>query len=210
MIFVVSGPSGCGKSTLIGIVRERIGGLAFSVSHTTRKRRPSEKNGVDYHFISRKDFERKARKGEFAEWARVHGHLYGTSWAELRRKSRRPGRLILDIDVQGARQIKDRIPDVVMIFVVPPGSGELRKRLERRREDSPAAVERRLRDAAVEMLAYPEFDFVVLNDDLERAVEELKSIVIASGCRTTERKRRVGTVLRSFAEPKAPRRKRKP
>lgn len=209
MIFVVSGPSGCGKSTLIGRVREGIKSLGFSVSHTTRKRRPSEKNGVDYHFVSRKVFERKIRKGEFAEWARVHGHLYGTSWAELRKKSRR-GRLVLDIDVQGARQIKDRIPDVVMIFVVPPGYNELRKRLERRKEDSPAAVERRLRDAAGEILIYPEFDFVVINDGLERAVEELESIVIASGCRTSERKRRVGAILKSFAEAKELQGRRKP
>jgi guanylate kinase len=209
MIFVVSGPSGCGKSTLIRDVRGLLGNLRFSVSHTTRKRRPSEKDGEDYHFVDRKRFERKIRRGEFAEWARVHGHWYGTSWAELREKGRR-GRIVLDIDVQGARQIKDRIPEVVMIFVAPPGYAELRRRLERRKEDSPAAVERRLRDAGEEIRAAREFDFVVVNDDLGKAVEELKSIVVASACRTSERKRRVVAVLRSFTEAGGSRKKRKP
>ena len=206
MIFVVSGPSGCGKSTLIRQVRELVADLGFSVSHTTRKRRPSEKDGVDYHFVDRKLFDRKVRQGEFVEWAQVHGQLYGTSWVELRKKRRR-GRVVLDIDVQGARQIKDKIPEVVMIFVAPPGLGELRRRLERRKEDSPAAIERRLRDAGEEIRATPEFDYVVINGDFERAADELKSIVVAVGCRTGERKRRIGAVLRSFSTGKPPRKK---
>ncbi len=209
MIFVVSGPSGCGKSTLIRSVRQILRDLKFSVPHTTRKRRPSEKDGEDYHFVNRRLFEGMVRRGEFAEWARVHGLSYGTSWAELRKKGRR-GRVVLDIDVQGARLIKDRIPEVVMVFVAPPGSGELRRRLERRKEDSPAAVERRLRAAGEEIRAYPEFDFVVVNDDPERAAEELKSIVVASACRTSERKRRVGKILKSFSAPPSARRTEKP
>ena len=209
MIFVVSGPSGCGKSTLIRTVQHLLENLRFSISHTTRKRRPSEKNGEDYHFVDRGRFERMVRRGEFAEWARVHGQWYGTSWDELRKKGRR-GRVVLDIDVQGARQIRDRIPDVVMIFVSPPGYDELRRRLERRREDSPAAIERRLRDAGEEIRAYPEFDFIVINDDLERAAEDLRSIIAASACRTAEKKRRVGRILKSFSAAPKSRRRRKP
>ncbi len=198
MLVIISGPSGCGKSTLVREVRRMLPGLKFSVSHTTRRRRASEREGVDYRFVTRKAFERMLRKKTFAEWARVHGQLYGTSWEELRKTGARD-RLILDIDVQGARQIKDRIPDVVTVFIVPPDHQELRRRLRLRKEDTEAAIERRLADAGEELRAYPEFDYAVINDDLGRAAEELKSIVIASGCRMPERKRKIGRILKSFS-----------
>lgn len=197
MLFVISGPSGCGKSTLIRKVRRSLGDLEFSVSHTTRPPRPSEKDGVDYHFVPAKTFERMVREKRFVEWARVHGHLYGTSRAEIERKGRR-GDVVLDIDVQGARQVRTRLPGAVHIFIMPPVAGELRRRLVRRREDSPEAVERRLRNARAEIRAYDEFDYVVVNDDLAKAAADLKSVIVASRHKTCVMAERLKPVLRSF------------
>jgi guanylate kinase len=200
MLFVISGPSGCGKSTLIRRVRRSLGDLGFSVSHTTRPPRPSEKDGVDYHFVTTEAFERMVQEKRFVEWARVHGHLYGTSRAEVERKGRR-GDIILDIDVQGARQVRSRLPGAVFVFVMPPVAGELRRRLRRRGEDSPEDVERRLRDARIEIGAYDQFDFVVLNDDLDRAATELKAVIVASRHKTGAMAGALKPVLRSFAAP---------
>ena len=199
MLFVVTGPSGCGKSTLIAEVRRRLADLAFSVSHTTRPRRPSERDGVDYRFVSERAFERLVREKRFLEWARVHGHLYGTSRAEAARKGRR-GDVVLDIDVQGARQVRAAVPGAVMVFVMPPVASELRRRLEKRGEDGPEAVERRLRNARAEVRAYKEFDFVVVNDDLARAADDLEAVVVASRRRPAAMARRLAPVLKSFAK----------
>jgi guanylate kinase len=198
MLFVVSGPSGSGKSTLIGRVRRRLPDLEFSVSHTTREPRPSEREGVDYHFVPERTFERMIRDRRFVEWARVHGRLYGTSKAELERKARR-GDVVLDIDVQGARQVRKKIPRAILIFIMPPVFTELRKRLGRRKADSPEAIERRLRDAAAEVRAYRGFDFVVVNDDLEQAASELGSVIVAARRRTGAMAGALRPVLRSFA-----------
>ena len=199
MLFVVTGPSGCGKSTLIAEVRRRLADLAFSVSHTTRPRRPSERDGVDYRFVSERAFERLVREKRFLEWARVHGHLYGTSRAEAARKGRR-GDVVLDIDVQGARQVRAAAPGAVLVFVMPPVAAELRRRLEKRGEDGPEAVERRLRNARSEVRAYKEFDFVVVNDDLARAADDLEAVVVASRRRPAAMARRLAPVLKSFAK----------
>ena len=179
MLFVISGPSGCGKSTLIKKVRRALGDLEFSVSHTTRPPRPSERDGLDYRFVSARVFERMAREGRFLEHARVHGHLYGTSLAEVGKKSR--GRdLVLDIDVQGARQVRRRVPGAVLVFIMPPVAAELRRRLEKRREDDPRAIDRRLKNARAEVRAYREFDFVVVNDDLGEASADLECVITAA------------------------------
>ncbi len=204
MLFVISGPSGCGKSTLIKKVRRSLGDLEFSVSHTTRAPRPSEKDGVDYYFVTEKAFERMVREKRFIEWARVHGHLYGTSRAEVVRKGRRRD-VVLDIDVQGARQVRSRLQGAVHIFIMPPVAGELRRRLVRRREDSPEAVERRLKNARAEIRAYDEFDYVVVNDDLAKAVADLKAVIVASRHRTCAMVEDLKPVLRSFSSP-SPRR----
>lgn len=197
MLFVISGPSGCGKSTLIRKVRRSLGDLEFSVSHTTRPPRPSEKDGVDYHFVPAKTFERMVREKRFVEWARVHGHLYGTSRAEVERKGRRCD-VVLNIDVQGARQVRTRFPGAVHIFIMPPVAGELRRRLVRRCEDSPEAVERRLRNARAEIRAYEEFDYVVVNDDIVKSVADLKSVIVASRHKAGVMAERLKPVLRSF------------
>ena len=198
MLFVITGPSGSGKSTLIRKVRRALGDLAFSVSHTTRERRPSERDGVDYHFVSERVFERMVREKRFLEHARVHGHLYGTSRAEVETKSRRRD-ILLDIDVQGARQVRARVPGAVLIFVMPPVAAELRRRLVGRGEDSREDVARRLRNARAEVRAYAEFDYVVVNDDLDRAVADLKTVIRAARHRPEAMAARLHPILRSFA-----------
>ncbi len=197
MIFVVTGPSGCGKSTLIREVMRRLGDLEFSVSHTTRPPRPSEKDGVDYHFVTDKAFARLVRAKRFLEHANVHGHLYGTSLAEVAKKGRRRD-LVLDIDVQGARQVRRRVPGAVHIFIMPPVAAELRRRLIKRHEDAPAAVERRLANARAEVRAWREFDFVVVNGDLAAAVAELEAVVVAARRRTAVMAPVVKPILESF------------
>src|SRR5512137_296641 len=199
MLFVITGPSGCGKSTLIKKVRRSLGDLEFSVSHTTRERRSSESDGVDYHFVSERVFERMVREKRFLEHARVHGHLYGTSRAEVEAKSRR-GDILLDIDVQGARQVRARVPGATLIFIMPPVAAELRRRLVSRREDSPEAVARRLKNARAEVRAYAEFDFVVVNGDLDRAVADLKTVIRAARHRPEAMAAEVRPILRSFAK----------
>ncbi|HOW85050.1 MAG TPA: guanylate kinase [Candidatus Aminicenantes bacterium] len=199
MVFVITGPSGCGKSTLIKRVRRAVGGLEFSVSHTTRPPRPSEKDGVDYHFVSERVFERLAREKRFLEHARVHGNLYGTSRAEVETKGRR-GDVILDIDVQGARQVRARVEGAVLIFIMPPVAAELRRRLRARGEDSREAVARRLRNARAEVRAYAEFDYVVVNDDLARAAAELRTVIAAARHRPEAMAAGLKPILRSFAK----------
>ncbi len=198
MVFVISGPSGCGKSTLIREVLKEVGGLGFSVSHTTRPPRPSEKDGVQYHFVTPAAFERMIRAGRFVEWARVHGHLYGTSRAELARP-RRERDIILDIDVQGARQVRRKLPEACFVFVMPPGAGELRRRLEARGEDPPETLKRRLRNARTEIRDYAKFDHVVVNDDLGTAVGELRTVIAAARLRPAARSAALRPILRSFA-----------
>jgi guanylate kinase len=199
MVFVITGPSGCGKSTLIKRLRRAVGGLDFSVSHTTRARRPSEKDGVDYHFVSERVFARMVKARKFLEHARVHGHLYGTSRAEVAAKGRR-GDVLLDIDVQGARQVRARVPGAALVFIMPPVAAELRRRLRSRREDSPEAIRRRLRNARAEVRAYAEFDYIVVNGDLDRAAAELKTVVTAARHRPDAMAGALRPILRSFAK----------
>lgn len=194
MIFVVSGPSGCGKSTLIGRVLADIGGLRFSVSHTTRPKRGAEVEGRDYHFVSGEAFEAMVRAGAFVEWAEVHGHRYGTSRAEVEAA----GDVVLDIDVQGARQIRRSGLPAKLVFVMPPVFAELRRRLQARGTDGADAIDRRLRKAREEVRAYSEFDYVIVNEDLETAVEELRSIIRAEWCRPGVRTERIEAILKSF------------
>lgn len=198
MLFVVSGPSGGGKSTLIrGVLRE-VPRLRFSVSHTTRPRRASEREGRDYHFVPPDVFQRMIARGAFLEWAKVHDHLYGTSRAEV---AGRRGDVLLDIDVQGARQVRAALgpaSEAVFVFVTPPSFRELARRLRARGEDDATAVARRLRNARDEMKAAAGFDYAVINDDLETAVAELKAVVLAARCRTAARKKRLTAIIRSF------------
>lgn len=197
MLFVVTGPSGCGKSTMIHHVMRDLRKVRFSVSHTTRPRRPSESEGKDYYFVSRAVFERMVARRQFAEWAAVHGHCYGTSKREIASKSR-SGDLMLDIDVQGARQMMASGIPVVPVFVLPPRYQDLVRRLRGRGEDKPEVIKRRLRNARAEVRQAVKFDYIVINDRLDRAVLELESIILASRCRRDARRAALRETLDSF------------
>ncbi len=186
-IIVISGPSGCGKSTLIHLLlQEEFPELQFSVSHTTRPPRPGEVHGHDYYFVPESRFERMARNGQFAEWAEVHGHRYGTSWKEIRSKSGKDQALVLDIDVQGARSIKGKFPETMSILVVPPTLAALKKRLLERQAHLDLEERRRLSAAIKELRSYALYDYVIVNDNITGALNDLRCIYV-SFCRQTAR-----------------------
>jgi len=178
-LFIVSAPSGAGKTTLCRKLCAIVPRLKYSVSYTTRPRRKGEINNVHYTFISEKKFKDMIREEEFAEWAVVHGNLYGTSIRRLKELLKRGYDIILDIDVQGAVQMKRRIKDAVYIFVLPPSMKVLQKRLKFRRSDSAEQIKRRLEKAREEILSYRNYDYVIINNKLGKAVRELESIILA-------------------------------
>jgi guanylate kinase len=186
-IFVVSGPSGSGKSTLIREVRQKVPDLGYSVSHTSRPPRGQEKNGVEYHFVSRESFQEMIDKGEFVEWAEVYRDLYGTSVSSLRSQITIGLDVIMDIDVQGGRNIKDHFKDAILIYVLPPSLEILEKRLRDRGTDDEKTIRTRLNKAAKEIKNCVVYDYLLFNDVLDQAVEELKSILIAERCRKAVR-----------------------
>jgi len=180
LIYIVSGPSGSGKSTLVAKLRE-LPGLLFSVSCTTRPPRATEASGKWYDFISEEEFDRRARRGEFLEYAQVFGrHWYGTPkrWLDEAREKKLD--LVLEIDVQGAAQVKQKMPDSVAIFVLPPSRQELERRLRERGQDSVDSIARRLERARQEMQRFQEYDFLVVNSDLERAGSAIQAIALAA------------------------------
>ena len=176
-VFVITGPSGVGKGTLIRTLRERVPELALSVSATTRAPRPGEEDGRDYHFLTDEEFERRVREGDFVEHARYSGRRYGTLRSELERRLAAGEPVVLEIEVQGARQIREAMPEAVQVFIAPPSEEALRTRLVGRGTDSPEDVELRLRTAAEELAARDEFDHKVVNDRLDDAVQDLVDIV---------------------------------
>lgn len=198
MLFIVTGPSGSGKSTIVRHVLSDLRNVQFSVSHTTRPKRDSEEDGRDYYFLSKKEFDSMIARKRFVEWAVVHGESYGTSKQEVEQKARTSD-LVLDIDVQGAAQIRKKYKKAVFVFVLPPRFKELRRRLEERGEDSPAAIRNRLRDAKKEIREYVHFEYVVINDQLDRAVLELESIILSTRCRQQARRKDIRTIVRSFS-----------
>jgi guanylate kinase len=189
ILFIVSAPSGAGKTTLINKLLKVFPEIAVSVSCTTRARRPGERAGRDYHFVTQKRFAAvRGRKG-FAEWARVHDALYGTPRAPLERAMRCGRDMLLDIDVQGARKIKRLYPDAVSIFVMPPSWRVLRQRLAGRGTDGRKTILRRLETARREIGEIVRYDYVVVNSDLAAAVESAKAIVVAEKLRVSRRRR---------------------
>jgi guanylate kinase len=171
---VLAAPSGTGKTTIAHRLIDGTPEFVFSVSATTRKPRKGERNGMDYEFMGRPEFEAMRDRGELAEWAEVHGNLYGTPMRNFEEATER--HLVLDIDVQGARQIRKRIPDAVLVFVIPPSAEVLVSRLTKRGTEADEEVARRLRAAIRELSSAKDFDHVVVNDDLERAVEEIRTV----------------------------------
>jgi len=176
-VFVITGPSGVGKGTLIRGLMERIGELELSVSATTRSPRPGEQDGVDYHFLSPEEFDRRVAAGDFVEHADYAGRRYGTLRSELDRRVGEGVPVVLEIEVQGARQVREAMPEAVQVFIAPPSLEALRTRLVGRGTDDPQEVERRLRVAEEELAAQSEFGHVVVNDRLEEALDELAGIV---------------------------------
>jgi guanylate kinase len=201
MLFVISGPSGCGKSTLVHHVLTVLPRLAFSVSHTTRLRRESEEEGEDYYFVDKEEFDSMIAESRLAEWAIVHGNYYGTSKRELERRGSTDTDVILDIDVQGARQIREKYKKGLFTFVLPPSFSELKERLLKRGQDAPEVISQRLATARKEIRAYPQFDYIIINDKLETAQQELEAIIVSERCRLQKRQKGIIPVLRSFAEP---------
>jgi len=176
-VFVITGPSGVGKGTLIRGLLDRVGELELSVSATTRPPRPGERDGVEYHFMSEDEFERHAGDGDFVEHARYSGNRYGTLRSELERRLQAGIPVVLEIEVQGARQVRQALPEAVAVFIAPPSVDALRTRLIGRGTDPPEQVDERLRTAEQELEAQPEFGHVVVNDRLEQATAELERIV---------------------------------
>lgn len=184
ILFIVSAPSGAGKTTLCREVLDIFPGLRHSVSFTTRAPRNGEVHGRDYFFVSKEEFERMVQNGEFAEWAEVHGNFYGTALSTLAESREKGIDLILDIDCQGASQLKERQVAGVNIFILPPTYAELRRRLEERDSDKPEVIETRMNNAVAEIGQARNYDYIIVNDRFPKAVEELRSIIIAEHQRT--------------------------
>ncbi len=176
-LFVVSAPSGAGKSSLVKALLELDSQVYRSISHTTRAPRGQEKHGREYFFASREDFEKMIAGNAFVEWANVHGNLYGTSKKAIEERLAKGADIVLEIDYQGALQIKESFPHAVLIFILPPSWDELRSRLENRGEDASEVIEKRLTNASQEMAQVSKFDFVIINELFERALFDLKAVV---------------------------------
>jgi len=200
-LFVISAPSGTGKSTLARRLLETVPGLRFSVSLTTRPRRAGEENGREYEFVDDARFDAMVAAGGFLEWARVFDHKYGTGLAATESVLASGANLLLDIDVQGAHQVRASGLDAVSVFILPPDYTSLRERLKRRGSEDAEALGLRLREARREALEYDRFDYVVVNADLEEACSELTAIVRAESARTARRRGRVKRILSTFPAP---------
>jgi len=179
-LFVLAAPSGGGKTSLVRALLEREGGIRLSVSYTTRAPRPGEKDGVDYHFVDEPTFMKLKAAGEFLEHAHVHGNWYATSAVWLRDEVQQGHDMLLEIDWQGARQVRQLMPEAVHIFILPPSLASLKERLEKRGQDAPEVISRRLEAAREEMRHCGEFDYVIMNQDFARAVDDLSVIVRAA------------------------------
>jgi guanylate kinase len=220
IVYIISAPSGSGKSTLVNELRKLVPGLDFSISYTTRRPRGSEQNGREYFFVPVEDFKRMIEQGEFLEHACVFGNYYGTAKRFLREAEQHGHDLLLDIDVQGAAQIKAKIDDAVSVFILPPDKQTLEWRLRHRSQDAQEVIQKRLIAAAKEIENYPEYDYILINDRLEQSTDELKAIVLserlrrsqarlspaetkvvamANGCRLENIRQRIQPILASFA-----------
>ena len=216
-IFIISAPSGSGKSTLVNVVRRTLPNLEFSISYTTREPRGAEKNGCEYFFITREQFEEMIRDNEFLERANVFGNYYGTAKRFLNKAAADSKDLLLDIDVQGAQQIKAKLPEAVSVFILPPNRAELERRLRERSQDSEEVIQKRLKAAGREIENYWKYDYILVNDRLEDSVATLNAILLserlrrngrsdaslsarADSCRLEQIRERIQPILRSFGD----------
>jgi guanylate kinase len=197
-VYIVSAPSGSGKTTLLQTLLRTFQDLKFSVSHTTRQPRTGERNGVDYFFTDRAKFLEMVNRGEFLEWAEYYGQLYGTSRAFVEQNVEAGIDVILDIDVEGARQVKARIHDATAVFILPPSFAELERRLRSRRLESDEAIHRRLEIAKSEIPYYRDYDYIVVNDILDNSIKTLEAIVRATRARSTRQQSKIEEIIASF------------
>jgi len=189
-LYIVSAPSGAGKTSLVKALSESLPGVAVSVSHTTRRMRPGERDGVHYRFVSQEDFEAMVVRDGFLEHARVFDHHYGTARSEVESQLERGLDVILEIDWQGARQVRERMPGSLSIFILPPSRGVLEQRLRGRGQDPEEVIHRRMRDAEAQMSHYDEFDYIVINDEFQVALGEMRCIIVAQRLRRAEQRER--------------------
>ena len=194
-LFVISAPSGTGKNTIIEMVRKDLKGLGYSISHTTRAPRKGEIDGVHYYFIGKRRFEKMIQAQEFVEWAAVYDQLYGTSISSLRNAQVSGKDVLLDLDLQGARHIKERFPDSTSIFIVPPSLQTLRERLEKRSSYDGTDIDLRMTEAVQEIRECRNFDFLIVNDDIRQAVREVEAVIVAVKVQT---KLRLPSVKKMF------------
>ena len=178
-LYIISAPSGAGKTSLVKALLEKLADVTVSVSHTTRPARPGEQDGVDYHFVEKAEFERLAASGEFLEYAQVFDNYYGTRRATVLEKLESGEDVILEIDWQGAGQVRKLMPYAISVFILPPSRSALEQRLSSRGQDSDEIIARRMQDATSDIQHYVEFDYVVINDDFDEAAQQLRSIVLA-------------------------------
>jgi guanylate kinase len=200
-LYIVSAPSGAGKTSLVRALIERTPDIVVSVSHTTRGIRPGEQDGINYHFTDVARFEQMAAEGAFLEHANVFGNRYGTARETVERELAAGRDVILEIDWQGGRQVRQLRPETVSVFIVPPSLGELERRLRGRGTDSEETIAKRMNAAVAEMSHYPEYDFLVVNDDFERAVADLQAIVRARRLRRSAQQQRNATQLARLVAP---------
>lgn len=194
-LFIVSAPSGAGKTSLLKVLLEDAKDIAVSISHTTRAMRPGEENGVHYHFVDVEKFQRMIAQDDFLEHAQVFDNFYGTSQAAVTEQLASGQDVILEIDWQGARQVRERFADAVSIFILPPSKAALRERLTDRGQDDESIIARRMRDAEAEMSHYGEFDYVVVNDDFDAAVADLEAVIRCQRLHTDRQQSRLKGLL---------------
>lgn len=197
-LYVISAPSGAGKTSLVKALLEKTDGIGVSVSHTTRAMREGEQDGVDYHFVDKAIFEKMVEESAFLESAQVFDNYYGTAVANIEAKLKKGEDVILEIDWQGAEQVRKQMPYSVNIFILPPSQPALEERLRGRGQDSDEIIQRRMRDAKSETSHYSEFDYLVVNDDFDNALKELKSIVLARRCRYGAQSQRLSALLKEL------------
>jgi guanylate kinase len=194
-LYVISGPSGAGKSTIIQRVRERVNDLGYSISHTTRKPRAGEVDGVDYHFVSKDVFGRMIEEGAFVEWAEVYQDSYGTSLSSLRNQVDQGLDVLMDLDSQGAKNMRDHFEDCILIYVLPPSLQSLEKRLRGRATDTDETIKKRFEKAVGELKECVYYDYLVVNDNPNIAAEEIEAIILSEKCRKSRRLAKVESML---------------
>ncbi len=194
-LFIVAAPSGGGKTSLVRQLLASLDKIAVSISHTTRKKRPAERDGFDYFFIDEPSFARMVTAGEFVEHAEVFNHHYGTSAVQINERLQAGMDIVLDIDWQGAQQIKKDFADAVSIFIIPPSLAVLKDRLQQRAQDDEQTIALRMREACAELSHYAEFDYLIVNDDFDKAANELRSIVVAHRLSLARQSKQQGQLL---------------